>query len=146
MKSPDMTGFDINTDPVLNFGKHKDKKLSQVPLSYLCWLLTNYEGKSLSKQDLRDEAKSRGITFDKDRNPVISLDALKSYIKKTGDKSWGTKLIARSEMKARRTTPHFDFLGNFCDPLNEIVPSEDNLWEDPEFDYGCGFTDMPNME
>ncbi len=44
----------------MTFGKHKGKKLSEIPLSYLGWLLGKYEGLSLCKKDLEAEAIKRG--------------------------------------------------------------------------------------
>ena len=44
----------------LKFGKHKGEKLEDVPLKYFAWLLTKYEGSSLTKEELETEALRRG--------------------------------------------------------------------------------------
>lgn len=46
--------------PILKFGKHKGKKISEVPFSYFAWLLTKYTGTSLTRKDLEIEAINRG--------------------------------------------------------------------------------------
>lgn len=51
--------FDVS-EKIISFGKHKGKKLGQVPLSYIAWLLTKYEGKSLSRKEIEEEAIKRG--------------------------------------------------------------------------------------
>lgn len=48
-------------DPVLTFGKYKGMKLSQVPPGYLLWLLNDYRGNSLKREDLEALANKRKL-------------------------------------------------------------------------------------
>ena len=50
----------MSKEIILPFGKYKGMKLSKVPLRYLGWLLTKYEGYRISKEDIELEAKRRG--------------------------------------------------------------------------------------
>ena len=44
----------------LTFGKHKGERLQDIPLKYIAWLLTKYEGSRISRQDIEAEAIRRG--------------------------------------------------------------------------------------
>lgn len=42
------------------FGKHQGKTLKEVPLKYIAWLLTEYEGNKIPKEAIEREALDRG--------------------------------------------------------------------------------------
>ena len=50
----------MKNSPTLLFGKYKGQTLSDVPMSYLGWLINDYSGTSISKKDIEAEAISRG--------------------------------------------------------------------------------------
>lgn len=43
---------------ILTFGTHKGQKLSEIPLSYLLWLLKNYSGEY--RKEIEEEGLIRG--------------------------------------------------------------------------------------
>ena len=69
------------SEKTLSFGKHKGLKLSQVPLSYLGWLLAKYEGNSLTREEIESEAIRRGC---EKRNGHWGIEVRRSLRIKSG--------------------------------------------------------------
>lgn len=60
----------------LTFGKHKGKKLSEVPQSYLDWLLERPNTEIGLKEAIREVFKSKGINILTDEEKTLKLDLM----------------------------------------------------------------------
>lgn len=108
----------------LTFGKYKGSDLSEIPLSYLGWLLREYSGSSLAKEDIEAEAISRGC---EKRNGKWGIVRSRGY-----SDNWD--LGAGFDLQQ-------DFLGNTV-----VRRMKDNL-EDLDYGEDCyDYEGIPNMD
>ena len=68
---------------VINFGRHKGKKLSETTDSHLCWLLCFYNGKSIPKHLVKLELEERGKNVKEIEKEAKDL-LKKGYLNKSG--------------------------------------------------------------